>query len=97
MAYYSERVLTVNYDDVYKLHLQLLSIYEKNARHSWAYQRQIDYFKRQLLMFTEDNVQRIFVLNQLLKIHEKTREALVNNCADQYFSRSNITDNEFST
>jgi len=87
IACFSERVLTMNYDDVYKLHLQLLSIYEKNARYSWTYQRQIDYFKRQLFMFAEDSVQRIFVLNQLLKIHEKTRESLVNNCADQYFSR----------
>ncbi|OMD38086.1 hypothetical protein BSK56_30710 [Paenibacillus borealis] len=77
----------MNYDDVYKLHLQLLSIYEKNERYSRNHQIQIDYYKRQLIMFTEDNVQRIFVLNQLLKIHEKTREDLVNRCANHYFSK----------
>ncbi|MNC43789.1 hypothetical protein D3C75_926660 [compost metagenome] len=77
----------MNYDDVYKLHLHLLSIYEKNERYSGAYQKQINYYKKQLFMFTEDNVQRIFVLNQLIKIHEQTREVLVNRCADRYFSR----------
>ncbi|ASA24284.1 hypothetical protein [Paenibacillus donghaensis] len=77
----------MNYDDVYKLHLQLLSIYERKERYSRNHQMQIDYYKKQLFMFTEDNVQRIFVLNQLLKIHEKTREDIVNRCADHYFSR----------
>ncbi|OMD60664.1 hypothetical protein BSK62_25225 [Paenibacillus odorifer] len=77
----------MNYDDVYKLHLQLLSIYEKSERYSRNHQMQIDYYKKQLFMFAEDNVQRIFVLNQLLKIHEKTREDLVNCCANHYFSK----------
>ncbi len=78
----------MNYDDVYKMHLQLLSIYEKNERYSGTYQTQIDYYKRQLFMFAEDNVQRVFILNQLLKIHERTREVLVKRCADQYFSKN---------
>ncbi|MNC32590.1 hypothetical protein D3C76_380770 [compost metagenome] len=84
----------MNYDDIYQLHLQLLSIYEKNERYSRADQKQIDYYKKQLFMFAEDNVQRIFVLNQLLKIHEKTREVLVNSCADRYFSRDISVDAE---
>ncbi|WP_339173114.1 hypothetical protein NSQ55_10660 [Paenibacillus sp. FSL H7-0943] len=83
----------MNYDDVYKLHLQLLSVYEKNERYSASYQQQINYYKRQLFMFTEDNVQRIFVLNQLLKIHEKTRALLVNRCADHYFVKENNENN----
>lgn len=83
----------MNYDDIYKLHLQLLSIYEKDQRYYGPCQTQIDYYKRQLFMFTEDNVQRIFVLNQLLKIHEKTRETIVKSCADRYFSRE-ISDAE---
>ena len=77
----------MDYDDVYKLHLQLLSIYEKNERYSGSNQRQINYYKQQLFMFAEDNVQRIFVLNQLLKIHGNTRKALVDNCAERYFSK----------
>lgn len=84
----------MNYDDVYELHLQLLYIYEKKQRYSGPYQRQIDYYKKQLFIFAEDKVQRIFVLNQLLKIHEKTREVLVNSCADRYFSRNISVDAE---
>ena len=87
----------MNYEDVYKLHLQLLSIYEKNQRYSGPHQRQIDYYKRQLFMFAEDNVQRVFVLNQLLKIHEKTREMLVSSCADRYFSKTASIEAEFES
>jgi len=47
-------------------------------------------------MFAEDNVQRIFILNQLLKIHERTREVLVKKCADQYFLRDLPIDAESS-
>ncbi|ADM71988.2 hypothetical protein GMA19_04216 [Paenibacillus polymyxa E681] len=77
----------MNDEDFYKLHLQLLSIYEKNKQCSGAYQKKTDYYKKQLSMFAENNVQRVFVLNQLLKIHEKNREALVSSCADRYFLR----------
>lgn len=45
-------------------------------------------------MIAEDSVQRIFVLNQLLKIHEKTREVLVNSCAGRYFSSDISVDTE---
>ncbi len=92
----SERMPNMNYDEVYNLQLQLLSLYEKNVRHFGANKRQIDYYKQQLFMFAEDKVQRIFVLNQLLKIHEKTREALVKDCADRYFSRNGCDDAESS-
>lgn len=86
----------MNSDDIYKLHLQLLSIYEKNERYSSSHQRQINYFKNQLFMFTEDNVQRIFVLNQILRIHEKTRELLINKCANEYFSKNVCVDDNSS-
>lgn len=52
---------------MYKLHPQLLNIYEKNERYLGSK------YKKQMFMFAEDKVQRIFVLNQLLKIHENTR------------------------
>lgn len=84
----------MNYDDVYKLHIELLKLYEKNERYSGPYQREINYYKRQLYMFAEDNVQRIFVLNQLLKIHENTRKILVDGCAKQYFARDFPEDTE---
>ncbi|WP_341282076.1 hypothetical protein [Paenibacillus sp. FSL H8-0537] len=83
----------MNYDDIYKLHLQLLSIYEKNEQSSSPFQQEINYYKKQLCMFTQDNIQRIFVLNQLIKIHEKTREVLVSSCANQYFSKDVAVDN----
>lgn len=66
----------MNYENVYELHLQLLKVYEKNTKHSGAYESQINYYKRQLFIFAEDNVQRIFVINQLLKIYEKIEKSL---------------------
>lgn len=84
----------MEYKNVYELHLQLLSIYEKNTKYSGTDQSQINYYKRQLFMFAEDNVQRIFVINQLLKIYEENREVLVKSCADQYFSRGVFNDAE---
>lgn len=64
--------------------LQLLHIYEKNEMHQGVNQKQINYFKKQLLL-TEDIVQRIFVLNQLMKIHELEREQFVKWCSEEYF------------
>ncbi|WP_338555578.1 hypothetical protein [Paenibacillus sp. KS-LC4] len=84
----------MNYNDIYKLHLQLLSIYENNDQSSAPFQQEINYYKKQLFMFTQDNVQRIFVLNQLIKIHEKTREVLVSSCANQYFSKDKSVDDK---
>lgn len=59
----------MTYKDVYDLHIQLLHIYEKNEKYQGAHQKKINYFKRQFFM-TEDIVQKIFVLNQLIKIYD---------------------------
>jgi len=75
----------MSYEDIYKLHFQLLKIYEENAKHSSPYQSEIDNFKRQLNLFSEDIVQRIFVMNQLIKIYEKSRESKIKWCSDLYF------------
>ncbi|AIQ46337.1 hypothetical protein R70723_10965 [Paenibacillus sp. FSL R7-0273] len=80
----------MNEEETYKLHLQLLSVYEKNVRPSGPNQRQLDYYKQQLFMYAEDKVQRIFVLNQLLNLHETSRRHLVKDCADRYFGREHI-------
>ncbi|CAM4449428.1 hypothetical protein [Paenibacillus typhae] len=86
----------MNDEEVYRLHLQLLNVYEKSIRPSGANQRQIDHYKQQLFMYAEDSVQRIFVLNQLLKLHEDSREYLVKDCADRYFSRDHYEGTESS-
>lgn len=77
----------MTYDDIYKLHLQLLNIYEKNQKCPVPHQKEVNYFKNQLFMYAEDIVQRIFVLNQLLKIYEKNREFQIKWCSDEYFSK----------
>ncbi len=74
----------MTYKEVYDLHIQLLHIYGKSEKHQGPYQNQINYFKRQFF-FTEDIVQRIFVLNQLIKIHEKRREQIIKGCSEKYF------------
>ncbi|WP_336101222.1 hypothetical protein [Paenibacillus phytohabitans] len=76
--------MMATYKEIFDLHVQLLRIYEKNENYQGPYQKQINYFKRQLFL-TEDIVQRIFVLNQLIKIHEKGREENVKWCAEEYF------------
>lgn len=53
-----------------------LHTYEKYEKYQGQYQREINYFKRQFFL-TEDVVQNIFVLNQLVKIHEKERAQIV--------------------
>lgn len=77
----------MNYSEVYDLHLQLLRAYSalNNEEYS-AYQAEIDYYTNQL-RFAEDMVQRIFVLNQLVKIHEKERDDLIRWCSETYFNR----------
>lgn len=75
----------MSYEDIYKLHFQLLKIYEENEKNSSPYQPEIDNFKRQLNLFSEDIVQRIFVMNQLIKIYEKSRESQIKWCSDLYF------------
>ncbi|MDQ0195531.1 hypothetical protein J2T20_003918 [Paenibacillus wynnii] len=71
----TQREIAVIYKEVYEIHNQLLHINEKREKHQGPYQNQINYFKRQFF-FTEDIVQRIFVLNQLIKIHEKRRHMI---------------------
>ncbi len=75
----------MTYKDVYDLHVQLLHTYEKHEKHQGPYQREINYFRRQFFL-TEDIVQRIFVLNQLIMKHEKNRELLIKYCSEKYFN-----------
>lgn len=75
----------MTYKEVYDLHVQLLHSYEKYEKHQGPYQSQIDFFKRQFFL-TEDIVQQIFVLNQLIKIHEKRREQIIKCCSEKYFN-----------
>ncbi|MEK3875703.1 hypothetical protein [Paenibacillus sp. FSL M7-0420] len=77
----------MNYSEIYDLHLQLLKAYaaHNNGEYS-AYQREIDYYTNQLRL-AEDMVQRIFVLNQLVKIREKERDGLISWCSDTYFNQ----------
>jgi len=75
----------MSYEDIYKLHIQLLKIYEDNEKYSTPYQLEIDHFKRQLNLFSEDIVQRIFVMNQLIKIYERSRESKIKWCSELYF------------
>lgn len=75
----------MTYEDIYNLHFQLLKIYEDNEKVPTPYQSEIDHFKRQLNLFTEDIVQRIFVLNQILKIYEKNRQTKIKWCSEMYF------------
>ncbi|ETT65180.1 hypothetical protein C173_19161 [Paenibacillus sp. FSL R7-277] len=78
----------MNYSEIYDLHLQLLKAYSAhNNREYTAYQREIDYYTNQL-RFAEDMVQRIFVLNQLVKLHEKEREDLIRWCSEAYFHKN---------
>lgn len=81
-------MIKINYKEIYKLHIQLLEVYEKNKNGSNLYQKDIQFYNRQLGFFCENMVQRIFVLNQLIKIYEKDREFLIKGCSDAYFSNS---------
>lgn len=56
--------------EIYDLHIQLLHTYEKYGENQGLYQREIKHFKRQL-----------FMLHQLIKIHERSREQLVKWCS----------------
>lgn len=75
----------MGYKEIYDLHVQLLHTYEKNKHYQVQYQREVNYFKRQFFM-TEDVVQKIFVLNQLVNIQEKERAQVVKWCSDKYFN-----------
>ncbi|MGZ0041360.1 hypothetical protein [Paenibacillus ottowii] len=73
-------------NNVYQLHLQLLDVYEKNQISPSPYCKEINYYHRQLNFFCENTMQRIFVLNQLIKIHEKSRNLQIQRCSDEYYS-----------
>lgn len=74
----------LSYKEVYDLHVQLLSIYEKNKKSSSPYEREIQYYRQQYFI-AQDIVQKTFVLNQLILIHEKRRAAQIRWCSDLYF------------
>ncbi|WMT40500.1 hypothetical protein RE628_25465 [Paenibacillus sp. D2_2] len=76
----------MDYSEIYDLHIQLLKGYASHKRRGDSpFQREINYYRNQL-RFAEDVVQRIFVLNQLVKIHEKERENMIKWCSEEYFS-----------
>ncbi len=72
--------------NVYKFHLQLLEIYEKNQILPNPYRKEINYYYQQLNFFCENTMQRIFVLNQLIKIYEKSRHTQIQWCSHKYYS-----------
>jgi hypothetical protein len=78
------RGVIMTYKEIYDLHIQLLHLYENNEKYQGPYQKQLNYFKRQFFI-AEDIVQRIFVLNQLINIHEKSRELKIKWCSEEYF------------
>ncbi|KJD44174.1 hypothetical protein [Paenibacillus terrae] len=47
----------------------------------------INFYNRQLNFFSENIVQKIFVLNQLIKIYEKNREPKIKWCSETYYSK----------
>ncbi|OMD17303.1 hypothetical protein BJP50_16285 [Paenibacillus odorifer] len=77
----------MSYKEIFDLHVQLLSIYEKNRNSSSPYQQEINFYKRQYF-FTQDIVQKIFVLNQLVILHEKSRKEQIKWCSKEYFNVS---------
>ncbi|UQZ33397.1 hypothetical protein C2I18_07395 [Paenibacillus sp. PK3_47] len=83
---YRRRVNRMDYSRIYDFHIQLLGSYASyESKSSSPYQKEINYYINQL-RFTEDIVQRIFVLNQLVKIYENERENLIKSCSEDYFT-----------
>lgn len=77
----------MTYKEIHDLHVQLLSIYKKNQKSYDPYQKEIDYFNRQFYI-AKDIVQRIFVMNQLVILYEKSRAEQVKYCLEKYFNRN---------
>ncbi|KWX80042.1 hypothetical protein AML91_01660 [Paenibacillus jilunlii] len=75
----------LTYKEVYDLHEQLLLIYEKNRKSPSPYQREINHYKRQFYI-AQDIVQRIYVMNQLIILHEKSRGEQIKWCPKEYFN-----------
>jgi hypothetical protein len=76
----------MGYLEIYKLHLQLIQTYKDHERRISPFKTQRDYYRDQLLL-TEDIAQRIFVINQIVTIHEKERANLIQWCSDTYFKK----------
>ncbi|MEK5034926.1 hypothetical protein MKY96_26075 [Paenibacillus sp. FSL R7-0302] len=74
----------LSYKEIFDLHVHLLSIYEKNKKSPSPYEREINYYRKQYYI-AKDIVQKIFVLNQLILIYEKSREAQIRWCSESYF------------
>lgn len=72
--------------EIYKLHLDLVETYKEHKRCNSPFDTQRNYYRDQLL-FTKDVAQRVFVLNQIVKLHEKERENLIQWCSETYFKR----------
>ncbi|WCM60713.1 hypothetical protein [Paenibacillus polymyxa] len=66
---------------IYRLHIQLLDVYERNQVSRNPYQKDINFYYRQLNFFCSNTRQRVFVLNQLLKLYEKSREDQIQWCS----------------
>ncbi|AET57182.1 hypothetical protein HPL003_01990 [Paenibacillus terrae HPL-003] len=81
--------IKINYKDIYNLHIQLLDVYERNQKDRHPYQKDINFYYRQLNFFSENIVQKIFVLNQLIKIYEKNREPQIKWCSETYYLKQN--------
>ncbi|NOU80342.1 hypothetical protein GC101_15840 [Paenibacillus sp. LMG 31459] len=82
----------MTHKELYDLHMQLLFDYEKYNNCLSSNQRDINYYKQQFFI-AQDIVQRIFVLNQLLNLHEKSRAQHIKWCSGGYFGK-NITEGE---
>ncbi|MEE4570749.1 hypothetical protein V2U94_24340 [Paenibacillus polymyxa] len=80
--------IKINYKEIYNLHIQLLDVYERNQKERHPYQKDINFYNRQLNFFCENIVQKIFVLNQLIKIYEKNREPQIKWCSEIYYAKS---------
>ncbi|TKH41508.1 hypothetical protein C1I60_19340 [Paenibacillus terrae] len=81
-------MIGINHNELYKLHIQLLEVYEKSRNGSRLFQKEIHFYNRQLGLFSENIVQKIFVLNQLIKIYEKDREFQIKGCSDAYYAKT---------
>lgn len=78
----------MNYSEIYNLHMELLKTYASNKKEGYSSnQTEINYYRNQL-RFAEDMVQRIFVLNQLVKLHEQDRESMIRWCSEAYFHKN---------
>lgn len=81
----------MGYSEIYDLHINLLRTYTIHKKCDSPFQREINHFTSQL-RFAEDTPQRIFVLNQIIKIYEKERNYMIKWCQDRYSLKANSQD-----